>query len=142
LQRFADDSGLEISICHFPPATSKWNKIEHRLWSFIAKNWRGRPLVSHEVIINSIAETTTSTGLKVYAQLDERDYPPKASTSATSSWPPSTCTATTSTANGTTPSNPQLNEAQFLRQSHSQDRRREVPRRSGVRPDCWRVMNR
>jgi transposase len=75
LQRLADDTGLEISVCHFPPGTSKWNKIEHRLWSFIAKNWRGRPLVSHEVIINSIAATTTETGLEVYAQLDTRDYP-------------------------------------------------------------------
>jgi hypothetical protein len=63
LQRLADDS-LEISVCHFPPGTSKWNKIEHRLWSFIAKNWRGRPLVSHEVIINSIAATSTDTGLR------------------------------------------------------------------------------
>jgi transposase len=75
LQRLADDTGLQISVCHFPPGTSKWNKIEHRLWSFIAKNWRGRPLVSHEVIINSIAATTTDTGLRVYAQLDARDYP-------------------------------------------------------------------
>jgi transposase len=75
LQRLADDTGLEIRVCHFPPGTSKWNKIEHRLWSFIAKNWRGRPLVSHEVIINSIAATTTETGLEVYAQLDTRDYP-------------------------------------------------------------------
>jgi len=75
LQRLADDTGLEVSVCHFPPGTSKWNKIEHRLWSFIAKNWRGRPLVSHEVIINSIAATSTDTGLRVYAQLDERDYP-------------------------------------------------------------------
>ena len=55
LQRLADDTGLEISVCHFPPGTSKWNKIEHRLWSLIAKKWRSRPLVSHEVIINSIA---------------------------------------------------------------------------------------
>jgi transposase len=75
LGRLANDTGLEISVCHFPPGTSKWNKIEHRLWSFIAKNWRGRPLVSHEVIINSIAATTTDTGLEVYAQLDTRDYP-------------------------------------------------------------------
>ena len=75
LQRLADDTALQISVCHFPPGTSKWNKIEHRLWSLIAKNWRGRPLVSHEVIINSIAATTTSSGLRVYAQLDERDYP-------------------------------------------------------------------
>jgi len=114
LQRLADDTNLEISVCHFPPGTSKWNKIEHRLWSFIANNWRGRPLVSHEVIINSIAATTTNTGLEVYAQLDERDTP-KASKSPTRSWPPSTSTATTSTANGTTPSNPQLNKSQTLR---------------------------
>ena len=75
LQKLADATGLAISVCHFPPGTSKWNKIEHRLWSFIAKNWRARPLVSHEVIINSIAATTTSSGLEVYAQLDDRDYP-------------------------------------------------------------------
>jgi transposase len=75
LQRLADDTGLSISVCHFPPGTSKWNKIEHRLWCLIAKNWRGRPLVSHEVIINSIAATTSNTGLEVFAQLDTRDYP-------------------------------------------------------------------
>ena len=75
LQRLADDTGLTISICHFPPGTSKWNRIEHRLWCLIAKNWRGRPLVSHEVIINSIAATTSDTGLAVYAQLDTREYP-------------------------------------------------------------------
>jgi transposase len=75
LQRLADETGLAISVCHFPPGTSKWNKIEHRLWSLIAKNWRGRPLVSHEVIINSIAATKSSTGLDVFAQLDTRDYP-------------------------------------------------------------------
>lgn len=75
LQKLADDTGLEISVCHFPPGTSKWNKIEHRLWCLIAKNWRGRPLVSHEVIINSIAATTSDSGLEVYAQLDTRDYP-------------------------------------------------------------------
>ena len=59
---------------HFPPGTSKWNKIEHRLFSFISTNWRGKPLISHEVIINLISNTTTSTGLKVYAQLDDREY--------------------------------------------------------------------
>jgi transposase len=75
LQRLANQTGLTISVCHFPPGTSKWNKIEHRLWSLIAKNWRGRPLVSHEVIINSIAATTSESGLDVYAQLDQRDYP-------------------------------------------------------------------
>jgi hypothetical protein len=75
LQRLADDTRLEVQVCHFPPGTSKWNKIEHRLWCLIAKNWRGRPLVSHEVIINSIAATTSDTGLAVYAQLDTREYP-------------------------------------------------------------------
>jgi len=75
LQKLADATDLRISVCHFPPGTSKWNKIEHRLWNLIAKNWRGRPLVSHEVIINSIAATTSESGLEVYAQLDQRDYP-------------------------------------------------------------------
>ncbi|MGH2743582.1 MAG: ISAzo13 family transposase [Thermoleophilaceae bacterium] len=77
LQRLADDTGLEIHVCHFPPGTSKWNKIEHRLFCHISQSWRGRPLVSYEIVINSIAATTTSTGLKVYARLDERDYPKK-----------------------------------------------------------------
>ncbi|MGH2741172.1 MAG: ISAzo13 family transposase, partial [Thermoleophilaceae bacterium] len=75
LQRLADDTGLAITVCHFPPGTSKWNKIEHRLFSFISKNWRGRPLLSYEVIVSLIAATTTSTGLKVYARLDDREYP-------------------------------------------------------------------
>ena len=74
-QRLADTTGLQIVVCHFPPGTSKWNKIEHRLFSFMSLNWRGRPLETHEVIINLIASTTTSTGLKVYAQLDRRSYP-------------------------------------------------------------------
>ena len=77
LQRLADDTGLEIIVCHFPPGTSKWNKVEHRLFSFMSLNWRGKPLESHEVIINLIAATTTTTGLKVYAQLDKRQYPTK-----------------------------------------------------------------
>jgi Rhodopirellula transposase DDE domain len=77
LQRLADDTGLEIEVCHFPPGTSKWNKIEHRLFSFIAMNWRGKPLVSHQVIIDLIASTATSTGLKVYARLDPTEYPTK-----------------------------------------------------------------
>jgi hypothetical protein len=75
LQRLADTTALRISVCHFPPGTSKWNRIEHRLFSFMSLNWRGKPLESHEVIINLIAATTTSTGLKVYAQLDKRPYP-------------------------------------------------------------------
>ena len=77
LQKLADATGLQICVCHFPPGTSKWNKIEHRLFCHITQNWRGRPLTSYEVVINSIAATTTSKGLKVYARLDERDYPKK-----------------------------------------------------------------
>jgi len=77
LQRLADHTGLQINVCHFPPGTSKWNKIEHRLFSFITKNWRGKPLVSRQVIIELIAATTTSAGLRVYAQLDEHTYPDK-----------------------------------------------------------------
>jgi transposase len=75
LQRLADETGLEISVCHLPPGTSKWNKIEHRLFSFISQNWRGKPLVSHEVIVNLIAATTTRKGLRVRAELDPGRYP-------------------------------------------------------------------
>jgi transposase len=75
LQRLADETGLEITVCHLPPGTSKWNKIEHRLFSFISQNWRGKPLVSHQVIVDLIAATTTKTGLKVTAQVDTNVYP-------------------------------------------------------------------
>lgn len=75
LQKLADELGMPISVCHFPPGTSKWNKIEHRLFSFISQNWRGKPLVSHEVIVNLIAATTTTKGLKVRAELDTASYP-------------------------------------------------------------------
>ncbi len=75
LQRLADETGLEITLAHFPPGTSKWNKIEHRLFSFITQNWRGKPLISHEVIVNLIAATTTRTGLKVQSALDTNTYP-------------------------------------------------------------------
>lgn len=74
LQLFASETGLEIKVCHFPPGTSKWNKIEHRLFSFISKNWRGKPLESLEVIVNLIANTTTEKGLKVKALADKRQY--------------------------------------------------------------------
>jgi transposase len=77
LQRLADETGLAIRVCHFPPGTSKWNKIEHRLFSFISMNWRAKPLVSRQVIIDLIAATSTSSGLTVYARLDERSYPDK-----------------------------------------------------------------
>lgn len=75
LQRLADTTGLTVAVTHFPPGTSKWNKIEHRLFSFISMNTRGRPLTSHEVIVNLIAHTTTATGLKVRCQLDRGEYP-------------------------------------------------------------------
>ena len=75
LQKLANETGLEISVCHFPPGTSKWNTIEHRLFSFISRNWRGKPLISHEVIINLIAATTTATGLTVKSKLDSNIYP-------------------------------------------------------------------
>ena len=75
LQELADETGLRIGVCHFPPGTSKWNKIEHRLFSFITQNWRGKPLISLEVIINLIAATTTATGLKVHSELDTQVYP-------------------------------------------------------------------
>ncbi len=75
LQKLADETGLEIAVCHFPPGTSKWNKIEHRLFSAISQNWRGKPLVSHEVIVKLIAATTTRTGLRVRTALDPNVYP-------------------------------------------------------------------
>ena len=74
LQRLADDFDLTLSVCHLPPGTSTWNKIDHRLFSFISQNWRGKPLVSHQVIVNLIAATTTQTGLRVKAALDTRRY--------------------------------------------------------------------
>jgi len=77
LQRFADSSGLTISVSHLPPGTSKWNKIEHRLFSFISQNWRGQPLLTHATIVNLISNTHTSTGLKVRCVLDTNNYPPK-----------------------------------------------------------------
>jgi len=75
LQTFADETGLPISVCHFPPGTSKWNKIEHRLFSFISSNWRGEPLRDYETVVHLIAKTTTAKGLKVTCRLDRRKYP-------------------------------------------------------------------
>ena len=74
LQLFSTETGLEINVCHYPPGTSKWNKIEHRLFSFITKNWRGKPLISLETVVNLIANTTTETGLKVRAMKDTNIY--------------------------------------------------------------------
>ena len=75
LQRLADELRLPITVCHFPPGTSKWNKIEHRLFSFISMNWRGKPLLSYQVIVSLIAATTTHAGLRVEAALDRNTYP-------------------------------------------------------------------
>ena len=77
LQRLANDTGLSIQVMHYPPGTSKWNKIEHRLFSYISINWRAKPLTSRQTVIDLIAATTTSTGLKVYARLDPNTYPTK-----------------------------------------------------------------
>jgi len=75
LQQLADETNLAISVCHFPPGTSKWNKVEHRLFSFISSNWRGEPLQDYETIVKLISRTTTATGLKVTCRLDRRKYP-------------------------------------------------------------------
>ena len=75
LQKLADETGLAISVCHLPPGTSKWNKIEHRRFSYISQNWRGKPLITHAVIVNLIAATTTKTGLTVRCELDTQAYP-------------------------------------------------------------------
>jgi hypothetical protein len=74
LQRLADELGFPITVCHLPPGTSKWNKVEHRLFAFITQNWRGKPLVTHQVIVSLIAATTTKTGLRVKSHLDPRTY--------------------------------------------------------------------
>ena len=75
LADLAASTGLTITVCHLPPGTSKWNTVEHQLFSYISTNWRGRPLTSHEVIVQTIAATTTSTGLSVHAELDHSSYP-------------------------------------------------------------------
>jgi len=82
LQKLASQSGLTINVCHLPPGTSKWNKIEHRLFSFISSNWRGQPLLTHATIVNLISNTTTSTGLNVRCALDSRRYPKKVQVTA------------------------------------------------------------
>ena len=76
LNRFALESGLRVSVCHYPPGTSKWNKIEHRMFSFISVNWRGKPLRSYEIVLNLIRATTTRMGLRVAAEVDRKIYRP------------------------------------------------------------------
>ncbi len=107
LARFAAEAGLTITVCHLPPGTSKWNRIEHRLFSHITMNCRGRPLASHEVIVESIASTTTKAGLTVHAELDTNPHPTgiQVSDDEIASLP---ITATASTATGTTPSTPSI----------------------------------
>jgi len=75
LQKFSNETGLSIQVCHFPPGTSKWNKVEHRLFSFISSNWRGEPLKDYETVVSLISKTTTAKGLKVRCRLDRRRYP-------------------------------------------------------------------
>ena len=75
LQKLADETGLTLRVCHYPPGTSKWNKIEHRLFCHITQTWRGKPLISRETVVELIASTTTRTGLTVRCELDTRDYP-------------------------------------------------------------------
>ena len=74
LQKFADETQMPITVCHFPPGTSKWNKVEHRLFSFISSNWRGEPLRDYETVVQLISATTTAKGLKVKCRLDRRKY--------------------------------------------------------------------
>jgi hypothetical protein len=74
LQRLADDLRLELHVSHFPPGTSKWNKIEHRMFCHITQNWRGRPLLSRQVVVNLIGRTTTAQGLRIKARLDTKRY--------------------------------------------------------------------
>ena len=111
LAALAAETGLRITVCHYPPGTSKWNRIEHRMFSFITMNWRGRPLTSLRTIIELISATTTATGLTIQAAYDPNWYPP-ASRSPTPNSPPCPSTPTTSTANGTTPST--LNQTRRL----------------------------
>ena len=91
-----------MTVCHVAPGTSKWNKIEHHLFSHIAVNWRGQPLTSHEVIVDLIAATETQSGMKVKARLDKGKYPPS-STYLTKRWPVSASSRTHFMATGTTP---------------------------------------
>jgi len=75
LQKMANQTGLIITVCHFPPGTSKWNKIEHRMFSFITRNWRGKPLIDRATIVNLIGSTKTKEGLEIRCELDTRTYP-------------------------------------------------------------------
>jgi predicted phage terminase large subunit-like protein len=118
LQKLANEFGIDIVVSHLPPGTSKWNKIEHRLFSFISQNWRAKPLVSYRVIVELISATTTKTGLTVRCELDTGRYPSGMS-SPTPRWPLSTSNVPSSTASGTTPSH-QVRIAQIARLSRDE----------------------
>ena len=105
LAKLAGETGLEITVCHYPPGTSKWNKIEHRMFIFVTKNWRGRPLTSYQVIVELVAATTTATGLRILAEWDQGDYPTGAR-SPTPRWRRCHWQDTTGIQNGTTISCP------------------------------------
>ena len=109
LQKLVDEIGIPVTVCHLPPGTSKWNKIEHRLFSFITKNWRGKPLVSHQAIVQLIGATTTQKGLEVRATLDTTSTR-LASRSATPRWPPLPSNVTPSMVSGTTLYNRERND--------------------------------
>ena len=113
LQGLATELGLDIMVHHLPPGTSKWNKIEHRLFSFISMNWRAKPLVSYRVIVDLISATTTDTGHTVRCELDANPYP-KGIVVSDQERPPSTSPVPIFTASGTTPSNPATVQIQRL----------------------------
>ncbi len=106
LQRLADQTGLTLTVCHFPPGTSKWNKVEHRLFSFISSNWRGEPLRDYETMVHLIARTTTAKGLTVTCRLDHRKYRHRAEDLGRRDEDASTWNVTASTGTGTTSSQP------------------------------------
>ena len=135
LAALAAQTGLTITVCHLPPGTSKWNKIEHRLFSHISMNWRGRPLTSHDVIVNTIAATTTRTGLSVHAELDTGTYPSGIKIpdkQMKTLHEAGTLPATTGTQSGTTPSShpktERVDHRQALRNAVEPIRPRWVPR--------------
>ena len=108
LARLATELGIEITVVHLPPGASKWNKIEHRLFSAISMNWRGRPLESHQVILETIRATTTRTGLRVQAELDTGSYPTgiEVSKKQMKTWKPRSSQRTSFTGTGITASRP------------------------------------
>ena len=133
LAALAEQTGLAITVCHLPPGTSKWNKIEHRLFSHISMNWRGKPLTSHQVVIDLIGATTTRTGLKVHAELDDNRYKTgiKISDNEMAALP---ITTTNGTANGTTPSTPVNHNSGVLKTRRPLERKKDKHgnRRSGL----------